>query len=154
MEASKRIRIIKYEYLKLSNKLSNIDRRLEEANTKLKKLKEMESKTNQEERLSEKEIEMIGLSENVPSFMIRFRLAAELKKIYDDIEKYGHERALTTQAMHDLKVCPECGGTGVRKEKTEYVRLEGGVITPLFESGRCELCGGKGTIDLEGVKES
>ncbi len=154
METSKKIRILKYEYLKLSNKLSNIECQLKEANIKLKKLKEIQSKIDRGEKLDEKEIGMIRLSEDVPSFIIRFRLAAELKRTYEDIKNYEHECALITQAMHNLKVCPGCEGTGVRKGKTEYVRLEGGVITPLFELGRCELCGGKGTIDLEGVKES
>ncbi len=56
--------------------------------------------------------------------------------------------------MHDLRVCPECGGRGVRKEKTEYVRLEEGVIIPSFESGYCELCEGKGMIDFREIEES
>lgn len=151
METSKRIRILKYEYLRLSNKLSNIEHCLEEANMNLKKLREMESKIDQEEGLSEEETKMIGLTESVPSFMIRYRLAAELRRICEDIKKYEREHALITQAMRDLKVCPECEGKGVKKGKTEYVRLEGGAVIPSFELDRCELCGGRGMIDLEEV---
>jgi hypothetical protein len=154
MEASKRLRNLKYEYIKLSNKLSNIEHHLKEANTKLKKLKEMQSKINRGEKLSVEEIGMIRLSEDIPSFMIRFRLDSELKSICGNIKNFESESALITQAMHNLKICPECGGTGVIKGKTEYVRLEGGVITPSFESGYCEVCEGKGTIDFEGIKES
>lgn len=152
MGTSERLRILKYEYIKLSNKLSNIEHHLKEANTKLKKLKKMQSKIERGEKLGEEEIGMIRLSEDLSSFMIRFRLAAELKSICGNIKNYESERVLITQAMHDLKVCPECGGTGVRKEKTEYVRLEGGVIAPSFESGYCELCEGKGMIVLEEIK--
>jgi|GEM_PF-4809152 hypothetical protein len=154
METSKKIRSFKYKYLELSNKLSNIELNLKEANVKLKKLKEMQSKIDRGEKLTGDEIKMIRLSENTPSFMIRFRLNAEIKHICEDIKRYESEHALTTQAMNDLKVCPECGGIGLRKEKMEYVRLEEGVIIPSFESVCCEFCEGKGTIDFREIEES
>ncbi|MEM3539112.1 MAG: hypothetical protein QW193_04820 [Nitrososphaerales archaeon] len=154
MEKSKRIRILKYEYLNLGKKLLNIKRQLEESNKKLEKLKEMESKIDRGENLDENEIGMIGLPDDAPSFRIKFRLTAELKKAYENIKKYSNEYNSIIQLMRNMEVCPECEGTGVRKGKTEYVRLEGGIITPSFESESCELCGGEGKIDFGEVKES
>lgn len=154
METSKRIRIIKCEYFELGKKLLSTKRQLKESNERLEKLKEIQLKIDQGEKLNENDIAMIGLSEDVPSFRIRFRLTAEIKKTDEDIKKYSNQCNSIIQLMRNMEVCPECEGTGVRKGKTEYIRLEGGIITPLFESESCELCGGEGKIDFGEVKES
>jgi DNA repair exonuclease SbcCD ATPase subunit len=79
--------------------------------------------------------------------LLRFRLSGMLSEINDSQEKLRLEIRQLNTMLSKLEICTACGGTGYQN-KTSYERMDEGTIVPNTETRECDLCHGKGRIEL------
>jgi hypothetical protein len=79
--------------------------------------------------------------------LLRFRLSGMLSVINDSEEKLRLEIRQLNTMLSKLEICTACAGTGYQN-KTSYQRMDEGMIVPNTETQECDLCHGKGRIEL------
>jgi|GEM_PF-6942019 chromosome segregation ATPase len=146
-----RLANIKAQYLATSKELVRLRERLEASKARTKGLRDLMEAIKRGSGISEQECQRLGITrgEGKPDgLFLRYRIQGLLRDSEREEAILSDRIASLEQLAKELEVCPKCGGRGKIQTKLEYETMEGGIVIPRIEEEPCELCKGRGRLQL------
>lgn len=137
---------IRSQALKLNEKKKKLMEKEQEIDRELKKLDEYIRILDKKKELPKDLPSELSITESHP-ILIKVRIRGKILQLKNDLSKLKGEIMRIDDLISKLRICYKCGGTGYIVERIDYVRSDG-IVTPNPIVKVCDVCKGKGVLDL------